>query len=424
MSELQGITQRPSLDIRSYAIPEKLRHPWVSIRVFLMSEVFRISKEFYDQARPSLAYCNDATEESAARKGLYHTAVVSAHRIVKAEVVVSLFSTTGHIAAAIFIVLFSAELASVEDIRSALLKAMMGIVAAWGVSGTINDLVPWGYRIPARLMTSLTSFGVAILLDDPKLIGLGYMLTHQIHGSTATSAAYILMVASVFLLLLSSMRSISVLALAGLLEDADNKYTATELIGSLAYLLHRLVTYPAQIRDLAFKSELARDIEAAAVILQRKIPKTLALRDLSAKADFQDRCNSSATALRAVEVKIAVSGESALDDIKKTIAQYVIAIATGNYAMLPDADTPSLQERRRKLHFYVAKSLASAFAPIFLLTVARHFGLSLSGQYSNLAVGITLLWATFIIVSLIDPLFKSRLAEIQRVASTFRRKSD
>jgi MFS family permease len=43
------------------------------------------------------------------------------------------------------------------------------------------------------------------------------------------------------------------------------------------------------------------------------------------------------------------------------------------------ADAPSLEEHKKEQYTHIAKSLASAFAPMALIVVARYFGLKLPG---------------------------------------------
>jgi hypothetical protein len=428
MTEQQAISNavtRFRLNIRSYDIPGKLRYPSVFVKQQFISDVFAISKHLYKNARISLEYCDDPAIRSAARRGLQRNAVVTAYRIMKVQIAARLISLAEVIVGGLFVAAFAAVLAKLEHMPTALLKTGAGVAIALMISGNIGDLVPDEMRQATKVITALVLVSSGVLLIDPTLQrGPWYTLTHHVRPGIVTSISYVLVTASITLIVIVLGSVLLSLILAGIAEDPNNKYTTVDLIGGLVYILYRLDKHPALIRDLKFKSQLASDIEVEATFLQNRVPQSLALTDLSAKSEFQDKCRNAATALRAIQTTIAVNGESAIEGIKRTVAQYIVAIATGNYALLPDADAPSLEEYKKELHTDIVKSLASGFAPLTLVIIAHHLDPAFSGVYNSMAIVVALLWAVMSGLPLIDPRFKAKVAELQRVVSTFRQKSE
>jgi hypothetical protein len=407
--------------MRSLEVPEGARHPGRFLKQQLMSDVFKISCSIYKNARVSLEYCEDVRLAAAARRGLQHNAVITAQRIRKAQVVEGVASAITFLVSSAWWLLFAAQLAHYEHMSSSLLKAGLGAFLALIVNGQVSDLVQsWSRQRIAKAVVALIGLGVAALISGTASHNPWYSITHHVRSGTNGTIAYVLIVGSVTLLLLVVGDIVSSVAFFSQVRDDNHKYVTVELIDFLVVALGRLSERPALIRDLTFKADVARDIELAASYLQNRIPKSLLLADASARSEFQSKCTSSALALRAIQVKIAVSGEDSLDDVKRTISTFIIGIASGNYAILPDGNDSARKEHKIE-PINVAKGLVGAFSPMALLIATRHIGLALSKGASNWAIAIVLLWAAISIASMIDPLYRAKIMEVQSLISTFRR---
>lgn len=407
--------------MRSYEVPEEVRHPVTFLKQHLMSDVFRMACNIYNHGKVSLEYCEDIGLTAAARRSLRHNAVIAAHRIVKAQITERVVSAATFIVGAVWLLLFAAQLAFYEHMPSSFIKAGCGAFVALMVNGQVSDLVqPWKQQRITKLIIASIGLSIAALLSNTASHNPWYTITHHVHSDAKSTAAYILIVGSVTLLLMVLGGIVSSVVLISQVENTKEKYVTVELIGLLTYVLGRIAERPALIRDLEFKADMARGIQLAASYLQNTIPKSLPLVDASARSEFRLKCRSSAVALRAIQVKIAVSGEDSLDDIKRVLSTFIIGIATGNYAILPDGNN-SAQNEHKLEPIDIAKGLASAFSPMALLVGARHIGLALPSGVDSWAIAITLLWAAISVVSMIDPLYRTKIMEIQNVISTFRR---
>lgn len=424
MSEQRSVRELASeayWQMRSVEIPETVRHPRRSLKLQLMGDVFKLSCSIYKNTRLSLDYCEDVTLAAAARRSLQHNAVITAQRIRKAQVAESVASAITAAVSTAWWLLFASQLAHYEHVSSSLLKAGLGAFVALMVSGQVSDSVhSWSRQRIIKAGAALTGLGIAALISNTASHNPWYSITHHVRSGTSTTIVYILIVGSVTLLLMVLGDIVSSIAFFSQVRDDNHKYVTVELIDFLAYTLGRLSESPALIRDLTFKADVARAIELAAAYLQNKIPKSLLLPDASARSAFQSKCTSSALALRSIQVEIAVSGEDSLDDIKRMISIFIIGIATGNYAMLPDGKDPAQKEHKIE-PINIVKGLLAALSPMALLIATRHMGLALTNGAKNWAVIIALLWAAISIVPMIDPLYRAKIIELQSLISAFRR---
>ena len=154
------------------------------------------------------------------------------------------------------------------------------------------------------------------------------------------------------------------------------------------------------------------------------IPKAMSLPDPHARMILQEKCSQAAAKLRMMQVSVALGDSSALNKIKGTVATYIIAISTGNYNNLPCVSVTSEDGRKLSRLAHVCKIIIVAVVPIGCLIAARYAGLHLSPDFNNWAVAVTLLWAVITLVSILDPLYKSRIQEMQNVFALFGRSRD
>jgi len=120
-----------------------------------------------------------------------------------------------------------------------------------------------------------------------------------------------------------------------------------------------------------------------------------------------------------MQTQIALSTEQTRDDVKRKIAEFIEVIATGNYGLLPGSATEVSAEPKIKGFERWAKTTVVALLPLGCLLGARFAGLTLSGAFNNWAIAAALLWATITMVSVIDPLYKSRIGDMREILSLF-----
>jgi hypothetical protein len=426
VSEQQAVSNaatRFGFDTHSLSTLKRLRHPLEYTKELFIRDIFNIATNYYQAAKDALEYCDDPVLYVSARKNLRHTTVVSAYRMRRADIAERVLAPIAAITAFIVIFIYGAVLARVVHVpfTSVPIEMSTGAYFAFMARRMSNKT-----KRPRRTLAfiGLVTLSIAASLVQSELRDPRYSMLRHVHTGIKGSIGYILLIGFITIGLMIVWTVLANLILDTMIRGTRGRYASVNLVGRLVYILNALTEKPILLRDPNFRNKLNWHLEADARYLQNKIPRSIAVPDPAARLAFQNKCARAAASLKAIQLKLALSGEQAVDDIKKTIGESIIAIATGNYEMLPDGDISSPKEKLIKRLGRTAKTLTIAFIPLGFLIGARYLGLKISSGFNNGAIGFAIIWAAITVISMIDSRYTSNIAEVQSMVSIFQRKSD
>lgn len=302
-----------------------------------------------------------------------------------------------------------------------LLSILLGFALVGVILSTPPRNVKWVIRVTMILTIPLII--IAILSVDPRFNKPWHSITDPNRLGIAASIAYVLFAAAASTIV-AVLWLLLALFVVVLVEDHYwRRYPNLTLLNSLIQVMGGLNGRRAKIYDLTFKKRISSYLERAAQIIGIDLPNAMSLPDRHARAVLQERCEQAAAELRRMQISLVLSEKDTLNQLKETVATFVGAIATGNYYNLPCSSAVPYSEPRKKRLVRAGKTVVIAAIPITCLISARYADLRFSAEFNNWAIGVSLLWAAITLISVLDPLYKTRIQEIQNIFS-FIRKSD
>jgi hypothetical protein len=310
-------------------------------------------------------------------------------------------------------------LADQEGIPHWYIAASPGLILALVIQITVLQLpakIGWstGWLLAAGLCTG------ALLLRDPSLNHPWYSVMNPVAINVRTKeAAYAMLIATVFLICME---------LSNLGMDIVNALTVgrhfkrhPEALLLLLLLLtrSRLSLHPTRMRNPKFKTAIIGDLEYAATLMENDMPQSISLKNDALRGQLQESFASSAAALRGMELRLAFSDDSTMRKIRDEVTDFIYAIATGDYALLPTAPPLPSPSKARKIGA-ILKEIFVALIPLTVLTIVRYVGVQVSAGIANWATVVSLIWAIVIIISVLDPRYKSKIADVKDVMSIIR----
>jgi hypothetical protein len=103
-----------------------------------------------------------------------------------------------------------------------------------------------------------------------------------------------------------------------------------------------------------------------------------------------------------------------MSELRETVAGCITAILRGEYDLLPSSDSAPAAKRSMMRHISTSiRAIAVGAIPIGCIVGVRYAGLPLSAEFFNWAIIVAVGWAAITLISIIDPLYKARLADIR-----------
>src|SRR5262249_55008445 len=145
-----------------------------------------------------------------------------------------------------------------------------------------------------------------------------------------------------------------------------------------------------------------RHLERVAGSLQRDFPSLLSAGNSYLEAQLHERFLEASTAIRNLELKLALSDESTPVQVRGELKDFLYAIIAGDYGLLPGASPlPSLSRKRKIIN--ICRDIAIAVIPLTVIILVRYLGLKFSTGLEDWVTIVGLIWAIVTIVSLLDP---------------------
>src|SRR3984957_15240025 len=144
------------------------------------------------------------------------------------------------------------------------------------------------------------------------------------------------------------------------------------------------------------------------------------LRNDALRAQLCTRFAAAAAALRDMELRVVFSDDSTLNKLKDEVTDFIYAVATGDYALLPTASPVAGRSSRAKRIIVIARDMTIAFIPLAVLVISRYAGLKIPTEIATWATVVTLVWAIVSITTIFDPAYKSKISDVSEMVSMIR----
>jgi heme exporter protein D len=262
--------------------------------------------------------------------------------------------------------------------------------------------------------TAIVLLTVAVLLIDPTFKKSWARVTDPYIQGTAGKTAYVLSIGAAGLLAWAIYIGLLLYATGIAHRLVWSRYPNLTLLGLLIEVFKAL-TQRRAILDFTLKARISNLLEGAARVMKDDIPRAVSLPDPQARSILQERCECAAASLRIMQVSVALAENDTLEELKQAIKLFISAIATGNYSNLPGTSPTPSREMRVNRFVQLGKTTIVALIPFACLVITHYAGLPLSSRFNNWAIVISLLWAALTFVSFLDPLYKSRIEEVQSI---------
>ena len=187
------------------------------------------------------------------------------------------------------------------------------------------------------------------------------------------------------------------------------------VIAALIALLRRLHSSPASLNRTGSKAAICKRLEYLAVYFEQRFPARLALSDQFARAALQKKCDSGAAYLRDLQVRVALSDGSTLQELRNDVARHIAIIVLGSYGSLPHGTPRTSKPRRSYQLASLCRTLLVAAIPICSIIGARYAGLRLTHDFGSWAIAAALIWAAISIIPVIDPMYKIKMQDFNSI---------
>lgn len=170
------------------------------------------------------------------------------------------------------------------------------------------------------------------------------------------------------------------------------------------------------------KRHIITHLERAAIYLQIGIPKSTMLQSPTGRAILQQRCDEAANAIRSLQTDIAFPGSKTHENAKFAVAHAVVSVAQDNLEAMPKKNVCTKRGGRLIRIVLAIRTIAISGIPLGVLIIVRYADLNLSSEFENWAIVIAILWAIITVLSLLDPLYATRIKTMSDLISAIRGK--
>ncbi len=325
----------------------------------------------------------------------------------------------GLIALTAFIVA-SIDLANRENIPDPMIWVLFAFVTDVAACGGFFYVLHGKAALPSFLLSPFLMTAAALSLEDslnrhPWLA----VISEASKDKNIRTFSYSLYIASLGMVVLMIMTSILVLADTAIMGRHRKRYAHVVLLDLLVQARRALIEPDARMSDPSFKNYVSWMLERSAIKAEASLPRSIALRTPGLLGEIQENMRRVAAELRAMQLQLALSDYSTMDKIRDEVTEFIYALASGNYALLPAA-APGLVPAKKRKVAAVARDLAIAVTPLAALAASRYLGLTVTPGIWNWAVVFSVAWASVTVIAVLDPLYKSKISDIRDIISMIR----
>lgn len=192
------------------------------------------------------------------------------------------------------------------------------------------------------------------------------------------------------------------------------------LINELVLIMVRLAEGDVKFSHPDTKKYVIAHLEQAAVYLSLGIPNSAALPSIASRTILQEKCSGAAGAIRALQVAVMLPDPKTYENLRATVARAIIAVAQDNLESLPRENVTTIERRGLSRIAPVFRTIIISAIPLAVLFVMRYASLSLSATFNNWAIAVGILWAVITLLSMLDPLYATRIKTMGDLISAIR----
>lgn len=158
---------------------------------------------------------------------------------------------------------------------------------------------------------------------------------------------------------------------------------------------------PIADMDLASKNRVLSDLERTAWFYERAMARELRCGDLITDRWLKDRTAGMGAYVRQLKQCVLMPARESADEVKESLANALVAIASGNWHELPAAEVTAVSARERWFGGLVRLGRASLGGlPLAAFAIWQSTPNALQGPFASSIWGITILWALLSLASL------------------------
>lgn len=205
------------------------------------------------------------------------------------------------------------------------------------------------------------------------------------------------------------------------IDPLARRHPEAAMVGMLMGALRGLSSDQVGISTVTAKKNICRSLQDAASWLQRELYESVATSDTSIDALLKERFDRSAAYFRTMQLRVIFADSKTERELRKAVAECISAVLQGEYDLLPESD-PVLRAKRTLIHsvFAFARAIIVGAIPIGCVAGCQYAGLKLSSGFSNWAIIFSICWAAITVISVSDPLYRTKLTEMREFIATVR----
>jgi hypothetical protein len=384
-------------------------------RIFL-KYMMRHSKRQYGYALGVLDHGSRGTLPASTRSGLRHYAVGYAHIAVVRSLILAPLVGIGMFLFFLASLIAGFLLANSEGVPKPLIWAIGGLLIALILAQTTVWL-PSRMASVAIVVYISVPYGLALFLRDPSFRQPWHSVFHVTPvGSNVRGAAYALLMGGTILACIYIVTLIGSLCEAVINRRMQKTVANVLLLSSLIQVRRSLAEHPTRMNDLDFKSYVNKKLELAAVVMERRMPKAMSVLNPYIQTQLRQDCLQAAAALRLMQLRAMFSDEKTLSSLRDEVTDYIGAVASGDYGMLPTVPQLPSPGKGRRL-FDALRNLVVAIIPFTTFEIVRYLGVKLPAGLENWVTLVTLIWGIITIVSVLDPYYRTKISDLRDIVS-------
>jgi hypothetical protein len=192
------------------------------------------------------------------------------------------------------------------------------------------------------------------------------------------------------------------------------------LIDLMVYLARK----PLRFENAETKARVCSMLQAASAYIRDALPQVLNISSGNTNDVLREKLAGSANYLYDLQSATVLAQDETVKQLRDALKEYTLIFIRGEYGSLPAVSaTPVARGNRRQL-VRIARTVVVALVPIACIVAVRYTGVTLSSEFTGWAVVVAIAWAAITVIAFIDPLYKTRLADVGDLISSVRGKSD
>jgi hypothetical protein len=187
--------------------------------------------------------------------------------------------------------------------------------------------------------------------------------------------------------------------------------TDARILTKIVALMDDTERYPRQWEELSFRAHLAKELDAIASLIENALPAAYSNKDELFRRWMSARSRRIATHLRDLKSWLAIPRKDTREYFLQALGQVVICLGRGDWDGIPAAAPSSEGRRAGRIATLLSavRTLSASVLPAAILVLLHVLHRDPPSQISGYLAFGAAAWLTVGCISLLDPLYSSRL---------------